>query len=231
MLSLNKCIVILSLVLSATALSSGHVARSNHRGIARNARPDILADAVQVQKRTRSNSQRCKVKSSTSSSSSHTSTFSKKISKATTPAAKFTPAYTPPATSTTSSSKPKKTSGGGDGSDGGSSDGGSSGGGDLITGGIGTFFTQNGNEGACGDTNPDSAIICALQTSVYDNGAHCGQYVLITNTKTGKTIPVRVADECPTCDNSQSIDLSTGAFQALGGTVEEGIFPIEWRFQ
>lgn len=31
--------------------------------------------------------------------------------------------------------------------------------------------------------------------------------------------------QCPTCDNSQSIDLSNGAYKALGGTVDEGVFP------
>jgi rare lipoprotein A (peptidoglycan hydrolase) len=53
---------------------------------------------------------------------------------------------------------------------------------------------------------------------------------MITNTENGKTVKVLVADECPTCNNKQSIDLSTGAFRALGGTVSEGIFPIAWQF-
>lgn len=113
-----------------------------------------------------------------------------------------------------------------------------------------TFYTQNGNAGACGDKHPDSDIICALETATYAGGSHCGQYVDITNVKTGKTVKVLVADvrvlchsvslpsvikigeciqqECPTCKNKQSIDLSTGAFQALGGTVNEGIFDSQF---
>jgi len=99
----------------------------------------------------------------------------------------------------------------------------------LTTGGVGTYFTQNGVEGACGKVNPDSAIICALQTSLYAGGKNCGKQVEITNTKNGKTVTVTVADECPTCDNEMSIDLSVGAFQALGGTVDEGQFSIAFK--
>jgi len=99
----------------------------------------------------------------------------------------------------------------------------------LTTGGIATFFSQNGVAGACGKVHSDNDIVCALQTQTYDNGANCGKTVAITNTKTGKTVNVLVADECPTCNDPQSIDLSNGAYKALGGTVEEGIFPIAWK--
>lgn len=57
-----------------------------------------------------------------------------------------------------------------------------------------TFYTQNGNAGACGDKHADSDIICALETSTYAHGANCGKHVMITNTKTGKTVNVLVAD-------------------------------------
>jgi hypothetical protein len=63
-----------------------------------------------------------------------------------------------------------------------------------------TFFTQNGNQGACGKANPDSAVICALFTSVYAGGKHCGKQISVTNLKNGKTAMVTVADECPTCN-------------------------------
>jgi rare lipoprotein A (peptidoglycan hydrolase) len=69
-----------------------------------------------------------------------------------------------------------------------------------------------------------------LDTPTYANGKHCGQKVAITNLKTGITVDVLVADECPTCKNSQSIDLSTGAFHALGGVDSDGIFDIAWKF-
>ncbi len=38
---------------------------------------------------------------------------------------------------------------------------------------------------------------------------------------------VAVADECPSCENANSIDLSVGAFTAIA-TEAEGMIPITW---
>jgi len=100
----------------------------------------------------------------------------------------------------------------------------------LTVGGIATYYTQDGTTGACGTKHSDSDIVCALKTSTYANGKHCGQTVAITNLKNGKTLKVLVADECPGCKNAESIDLSTGAYKALGGTTSEGEFDIAWKF-
>jgi hypothetical protein len=59
----------------------------------------------------------------------------------------------------------------------------------------GTYFTQNGNAGACGKVNPDSAVIVALFTSVYAGGKHCGAKVQLTNVENGKTVVATVAGE------------------------------------
>jgi hypothetical protein len=105
----------------------------------------------------------------------------------------------------------------------------------LNTGGIATFFYQNGNAGACGHVNPDSALICAIDQDRYGNSGNesplCGKQVQITNENNGKTLTVTVADDCPTCDNANSIDLSVGAFKALSDdNLGEGTFPIQWKF-
>lgn len=51
---------------------------------------------------------------------------------------------------------------------------------------------------ACGDVNPDEALICALQTKMYAKGKHCGRKIQITRTSgKGGQIVVTVADECP----------------------------------
>jgi len=73
-------------------------------------------------------------------------------------------------------------------------------------------------------------MVAALQTSQYDNGKHCGKFIQVFNKNTKVTKKVLVADECPTCDNSNSVDFSKGAFKALGGTAEEGVFDILWGF-
>ncbi|KAG8217727.1 hypothetical protein J3R82DRAFT_5886 [Butyriboletus roseoflavus] len=85
-----------------------------------------------------------------------------------------------------------------------------------YTGGVATYFYQNGNPGACGQVNSDSAFI--YQTRFGTSGPAsplCGQQVSITNQNNGKSITVQIADDCPTCQNENSIDLSVGAFEAL----------------
>jgi len=91
-----------------------------------------------------------------------------------------------------------------------------------------TYFYQNGNAGACGTVHSDYDYICAIDSARYGNSGStsslCGQQVKITNTDNGNTVTVTIADDCPTCDNANSIDLSVGAFEALG-SLSEGLLP------
>lgn len=54
-------------------------------------------------------------------------------------------------------------------------------------------YTQNGNAGACGTVNPDSARIIALYTSAYGNGDNCGRSVVIKNLDDGTQTTATVA--------------------------------------
>ncbi|BGP29997.1 hypothetical protein JCM10296v2_001749 [Rhodotorula toruloides] len=92
-----------------------------------------------------------------------------------------------------------------------------------------TFFFQNGVAGACGSVHSDSDYIVAMDSRMYAGGSHCGQTVHITNTNNGKTVTATVADECPTCSSSGSLDLSQGAFNAIGSE-SDGVEPITWSF-
>ncbi|GAA5831357.1 hypothetical protein JCM11251_003996 [Rhodosporidiobolus azoricus] len=100
----------------------------------------------------------------------------------------------------------------------------------VYSGGIATFFFQNGVAGNCGKVNSDSTPLVALPTRTYAGGKYCGQTVTIKRMDSGKTITALVADSCPTCENDSCLDLSVGAFQGLGGTVSEGVFDIQWWF-
>lgn len=59
------------------------------------------------------------------------------------------------------------------------------------------------------------------QTSQY-----CGRWVLITNTNTGAQVTAQVADACPGCSSYYSLDLSLGAFEAIGN-LDQGV--REWH--
>jgi len=102
----------------------------------------------------------------------------------------------------------------------------------TVTGGVATYFFQNGVAGACGRVHGDYDLICAMDARRYgDTGVRsplCGRSVRITNTRNGKSVTCYVADACPTCLNSNSIDLSVGAFQSIAN-LEEGEVPIVWQ--
>jgi len=114
-----------------------------------------------------------------------------------------------------------------------SNDGGS--GGEVNKGGYATFYDQNGNAGACGKVNPDSAMIGAIDHERWGKDSFgevsdlCGKQVRITNTKNNKSVTITIADVCPTCENGNSIDLSRGAFNKIA-TESEGMVPITWQF-
>ena len=50
----------------------------------------------------------------------------------------------------------------------------------------------------------------------------CGKQIKVTNTQNGKSVTAVVADVCPTCANSNSLDLSVGAFVEIA-TEDQGI--------
>ncbi|MCJ1271477.1 hypothetical protein MMC22_011378, partial [Lobaria immixta] len=107
--------------------------------------------------------------------------------------------------------------------------------------GVATFYEQNGNPGSCGHVHQESDYIAAISTSWQGTGyppKYCDRKISITNqgggqnnNGVGKTITVTVADTCPGCD-SNHLDLSHGAFQALtGGNLDPpGQFNIKWNF-
>ncbi|THU89531.1 barwin-like endoglucanase [Dendrothele bispora CBS 962.96] len=102
----------------------------------------------------------------------------------------------------------------------------------LITGGFGTFFYQNGVAGACGTVHSDSDFIVAMDTAQYGDTSKqsdlCGKQVQIFNAKNNKSVTCTIADACPTCNNGNSIDLSVGAFQQLAD-LSEGLIDIKWK--
>lgn len=107
-------------------------------------------------------------------------------------------------------------------------------GGEVFDGGYATYYHQNGNPGACGNWNSDSAYIVAIDQAKWggsfgQQSATCGRRVRITNKSNGKTVEAVVADVCPSCRNGNSLDLSVAAFQALSD-LSVGMFEISYQF-
>ncbi|GAA5857329.1 hypothetical protein JCM8547_002222 [Rhodosporidiobolus lusitaniae] len=92
-----------------------------------------------------------------------------------------------------------------------------------------TYYLQGGVAGACGTVHEDTDYIIALQTSMYADGDNCGKTVTITNAANSKSVTATVADECPSCESSTSIDLSESVFEAIGD-LDTGVLTVEWSF-
>jgi len=101
--------------------------------------------------------------------------------------------------------------------------------GDLITGGIATFFFQNGVAGACGTVHQDTDFVVALPTAAYENGQNCGKKIQIIDPASGKTHTATVADECPTCENDSCVDLSHSLFNFFAGD-GQGQFNVQYKY-
>jgi hypothetical protein len=101
---------------------------------------------------------------------------------------------------------------------------------EVHSGGDATWFTQNGNYGACGDLHSDSDFIAALDYRTYgDSGvksSYCGQKIRVS--WQGKSVDVTVADDCPSCSGPSSVDLSVAAFQALAPLDVGDLSGISW---
>jgi len=110
----------------------------------------------------------------------------------------------------------------------------SGGGGSWITGGFGTYYYQEGNFGACGQKHPDSALIVAIDIDRYGNkdstSSLCGKKVNIVNVDNGNTVTALIADVCPSCSNSNCLDMSLGTFQALESKLSVGQINIKYQF-
>lgn len=89
-----------------------------------------------------------------------------------------------------------------------------------------TYFFQNGVAGACGNVNSDSAYIVAIDSAMYSSSL-CGKSLTISGN--GKSVTATVADECPSCASSGSIDLSVGAFTALADE-SAGVVEVTWSW-
>ncbi|KAI0330553.1 hypothetical protein GY45DRAFT_1323494 [Cubamyces sp. BRFM 1775] len=253
----SKTLVVLSVALSA--LASPHMPRgaSNHHGIARRAAMPVAEPepVMAAPLRRRSDTKRCKVRSTTPAASSTASATaaispvpqnveSDPASSATptstpentpTPTShKETPTSTPTPHSSSSSAAPQSSASSGDS---GSSSGSSSGGPSWLSGtqsGDGTYYATG--LGACGITNHDSDYIAAVSHLLFDNypgydGANPNNNPVcnrkIKATYQGKSVTITVTDRCTGCAVTD-LDFSPSAFSQLADFAVGRLHDMTW---
>ncbi|KAJ7909021.1 RlpA-like double-psi beta-barrel-protein domain-containing protein-containing protein [Mycena leptocephala] len=88
-----------------------------------------------------------------------------------------------------------------------------------------TFYTPEGEVGACGKVIQNSDLFVALSPDNYENGARCGEVFVVEHGTKGVT--VEVGDICVACTGNQ-VDLTEGAFEILA-SLDEGKIEVTYE--
>jgi hypothetical protein len=81
--------------------------------------------------------------------------------------------------------------------------------------------------GACGQTNSESELVCAMSASLYDAQSPCGKSIKISGP--AGSVTVKVVDRCVGCAYDD-IDLSPAAFEKAIGGLGVGRKNAKWEW-
>ncbi|MFR0359205.1 expansin EXLX1 family cellulose-binding protein [Streptomyces sp. MCC57] len=92
--------------------------------------------------------------------------------------------------------------------------------------GVATAYEAGDGNGACLFGPSDTLMIAAMNTTDYETSRACGAYVLV-RAANGKSVTVRITNECPLPCAPGQLDLSRQAFAKLAD-LKVGRIPITW---
>ncbi|MBC9714969.1 hypothetical protein H9Y04_20680 [Streptomyces sp. TRM66268-LWL] len=92
--------------------------------------------------------------------------------------------------------------------------------------GVATHYEAGDGNGACLFGPSPDLMIAAMNTTDYETSRACGAHVLV-RAANGKTVTVRITNECPSPCAPGQIDLSKQAFAKLAA-LNAGRIPITW---
>jgi expansin (peptidoglycan-binding protein) len=92
--------------------------------------------------------------------------------------------------------------------------------------GVATAYEAGDGDGACLFGPSPDLMIAAMNTTDYETSKACGAYVLV-HAANGKSITVRITNECPLPCAPGQLDLSQQAFAKLAD-LKVGRIPITW---
>ncbi|GAA5877276.1 hypothetical protein JCM16303_006225 [Sporobolomyces ruberrimus] len=91
-------------------------------------------------------------------------------------------------------------------------------------------YEMNKNAGACSWFNQDEDVVVGLPLEFYSAlstvSPYCGQFVVVKNTMSNKTVTALVADAST---QNSTLSVSQGTWKALNGTATE-LKTVQWRF-
>lgn len=92
--------------------------------------------------------------------------------------------------------------------------------------GVATHYEAGNGDGACLFGASDDMMIAAMNTTDYETSRACGAYVLV-RAANGRTVTVKITNECPLPCAPGQLDLSKQAFAELAD-LKDGRIPISW---
>jgi expansin len=95
----------------------------------------------------------------------------------------------------------------------------------VTRSGVATFYDADGS-GACSYDPSSDTMTAAMNEKDYEESAACGAYVAV-RTADGRTVTVRITNECPAPCRVGQLDLSPQAFAELA-PLKTGQIPITW---
>jgi expansin (peptidoglycan-binding protein) len=98
---------------------------------------------------------------------------------------------------------------------------------DTTYQGVATAYEAGDGDGACLFGPSDDLMIAAMNTTDYETSRACGAYVLV-RAANGKSITVRITNECPLPCAPGQLDLSQQAFAKLAD-LKVGRIPVTWQ--
>ncbi|MGW1954435.1 expansin EXLX1 family cellulose-binding protein [Streptomyces sp. NPDC001920] len=93
--------------------------------------------------------------------------------------------------------------------------------------GVATAYEAEDGDGACLFGPSPDLMVAAMNTTDYETSRACGAYVLV-RAANGKSITVRITNECPLPCAPGQLDLSQEAFAELAD-LKVGRIPITWQ--
>jgi expansin (peptidoglycan-binding protein) len=93
--------------------------------------------------------------------------------------------------------------------------------------GVATAYEAEDGDGACLFGPSPDLMIAAMNTTDYETSRACGAYVLV-RADNGKSVTVRITNECPLPCAPGQLDLSQEAFAKLAD-LQVGRIPITWQ--
>ncbi|MDT9701750.1 expansin EXLX1 family cellulose-binding protein [Streptomyces sp. P17] len=97
---------------------------------------------------------------------------------------------------------------------------------DTTYEGVATHYDAGNGDGACLLGPSDDLMIAAMNTTDYETSKACGAHVLV-RAANGRSVTVRITNECPLPCAPGQLDLSKEAFAKLAD-LDAGRIPVTW---